>query len=187
MLTFLALKVILKEAYPLNLSKRDTGPKVWVLNMVDYLTKVAEFVVVHTKEASSICRLFYDHWICRYGVPSVVTTDNGTEFQGEFTRMLKRLGINHVFTAVRHPQSNGAVERLNRTMKTNLKTHLHDNPTTWTLALAHMRQAYMNREHAATKYSPNQMLYGFSPRLPVAVRDVVVLGHFWTNPCGACK
>jgi len=67
--------------YPLNISKRDMGPKVWVLNMVDYFTKAAEFVVVHTKEPSNICRLFYDHWICRYGVPSVVTTDNGTEFQ----------------------------------------------------------------------------------------------------------
>jgi len=75
--------------------------------------------------------------------------------------MLKRLGINHVFTAVRHPQSNGAVERLNRTIKTMLKTHLHDNPTNWTLALPHMRQAYMNREHAATKYSPIKCCMAF--------------------------
>jgi hypothetical protein len=148
--------------------------KVWVCNMVDYFTKAAEFVVVETKEPACIARAFYDNWICRYGCPTFVTSDNGTEFHTEFTHMLNRMGVFHIHTAVAHPQSNGVVERLNQTVKTMLKAHHKDHPRDWAAQLPHMRQAYMNRKHSATNHSPNQMLYGFAPRLPVAVHDGLV-------------
>lgn len=79
--------------------------KAWVVLMVDYFTKVAEFVPLYSKEpiarANRTC--LYEGWVCRYGVPGHVTTDNGKEFATEFGHMLARLGVEPITTSVRHP------------------------------------------------------------------------------------
>jgi hypothetical protein len=71
--------------------------------------------------------------------------------------------------AVAHPSANGAVERLNKPIKTILKAHLNDNPTHWKAALATSRSAYVNSVHTAINATPNQMSFGFAPRVPLAV------------------
>ena len=143
--------------------------KTWVVLMVDYFTKVAEFVPVPTKEPTRIASAFWDHWICRYGVPEYVTSDNGTEFAAEFAHMLCRLGVYHIHTAVCHPSANGAVERLVRSFKDMLAKHVNDQPLAWIKAIPSVRMAYMRRLHTATGVSPFQMLMGFMPKLPLPV------------------
>ena len=52
--------------------------------------------------------------MCRFGVPSEVTMDNGTQFDSAgFKDFYHCLGIIVMFASVYHPQSNGAVERAN--------------------------------------------------------------------------
>ena len=54
----------------------------------------------------------------RWGLPEAVTTDNGPQFTSfEFTEFLSCQGIEHRVTSLYNPQSNGGVERFNRTMK----------------------------------------------------------------------
>ena len=112
----------------------------------------------------------YDHWFCRYGIPEYVTSDNGTEFQGDFTAMLERLGIVHITTAVRHPQSNGVCERMVGTFKAKLYKYCDGHPTQWLSYLPRLRYAYMQEVHSATHYTPFEMVYGFSPSHPLPVK-----------------
>ncbi len=56
--------------------------KAWVVLMVDYFTKVAEFGVVFSKGALDVSWSFWNAWVSRYGAPEHVTSDNGTEFGG---------------------------------------------------------------------------------------------------------
>jgi hypothetical protein len=81
-----------------DLSKRKRGEKeldkVYVMLCIDYFTKVAEMTPIDDKLPTTTAHAFYNSWICRYGTPAVVTTDNGPEFLGEFVHMLSRLGIN---------------------------------------------------------------------------------------------
>ena len=58
-------------------SKRKSDLKTWVVLMIDYFTKVAEFAVVYSKEPAQIANVFYSNWVCRYAVPANATTDNG--------------------------------------------------------------------------------------------------------------
>ena len=141
----------------------------WIVIIIDYFTKAAELVAVPSKSADTIARALYNSWFCRYGIPTYITTDNGTEFFGEFTAMLDRMGIVHVNTAVRHPQANGACERLFGTIKRKLYSYCDGHPTDWISYLPRLRYAYMQEIHGATHYSPFEMVYGFTPSHPLPV------------------
>ena len=147
--------------------------KAWIVVMVDYFTKVAELVLVYSKEPLQVAQAFYTGWVCRYGTPPHVTTDNGKEFATDFGHMLARLGVEHITTSVRHPAANGAVERLIKSVKDILTKHINNHSATWLKALPTVRMAYMNRIHSAIKMSPNEMLMGFKPELPLPVADVL--------------
>jgi hypothetical protein len=71
-------------------SGRRNPDRVFVLVMIDYFTKVAEWVPVENKKPMTVARAFYDQWICRYGAPAVITSDNGNEFKAEFAHMASR-------------------------------------------------------------------------------------------------
>ena len=64
---------------------------------------VSEFVLKIVKEAPFPIRSF--------------RTDNGSEFKKHFTSICKRLGIEIKRNPVKHPTSNGKVERLHRTIE----------------------------------------------------------------------
>jgi len=45
-------------------------------------------------------------------------SDNGSQFiSGDFRKFLREVGLDHVRTSVRYPQSNGKIERFHRTLK----------------------------------------------------------------------
>ncbi|KAL0413602.1 UNVERIFIED_CONTAM: hypothetical protein Sradi_1561900 [Sesamum radiatum] len=61
----------------------------------------------------------------RFGIPRVLISDNGTQFQGKaITTWCKELKIQQNFTAVGNPQANGQTEVTNRTILQHLKTRL---------------------------------------------------------------
>ena len=151
----------------------ERSPKHWILIIVDYFTKAAEFVPIPDKSSEIVAHSVYDHWFCRYGTPKHVTSDNGTEFQGAFAGMLQRLGVNHIHTAVRHPQSNGACERLVGTIKRKLYSYCDGHSMHWMSYLPRLRYAYMQEVHSSTRIAPFELLYGFVPRHPLPVH----IGH----------
>ena len=147
----------------------------YVIAMVDYFTKVAELYPVEDKSAMTVARAFYHAWICRYGVPEKLTSDNGSEFQSDFTHMVQRLGIEHIYTSANHPSTNGAVERVNQTIKRMLTSHFNEHPTNWLDSLPQMLFSYMRSPHRSLDFlCPSDMLLGFLPKIPIAVRDVVI-------------
>jgi molybdopterin biosynthesis enzyme len=78
--------------------------KAHIVVMVDYFTKAAEFAVSYSKTPAAVANAFYYTWICRYFVPSHVTSDNGKEFDAEFVHLLATLGIEHVLPVQRTRQ-----------------------------------------------------------------------------------
>ena len=147
----------------------EKNHKAWVIVIVDYFTKVAEFAVVTDHSSATVAAAVYDAWLSRYPTPKKWTTDQGTENKGAFTAMLSRLNIPHITTAVFNPTANGACERLVGTLKRMLSKMIGNHETSWPSVLPHVRAAYMRRIHRATGFSPMQMLTGFSaePLLPL--------------------
>lgn len=85
-----------------RISVPEKPQKAHVVVMVDYFTKAAEFAVVYDKTPAAVAKAFYYSWICRYFVPAEVTSDNGTEFETDFSQLLRRLGVYHVHTSAAH-------------------------------------------------------------------------------------
>ncbi len=73
--------------------------------MVYAFTKIAEFVPIDTK--TPLTQVIYNEWICRFEVPAVITTDNGSEFASVILNLVSRLGIRYIHTSVNHPSANG--------------------------------------------------------------------------------
>lgn len=68
---------------------------------------------------------FREHIITRFDIPKVLITDNGKQFEAqEFQNMYAELKINHCFTFVGHPQTNGLAEVTNRIIKHGVKKRL---------------------------------------------------------------
>ena len=57
-----------------------------------------------------------------------VRTDNGSEFKGVFLRVCEELGVRIIRNPVRHPTSNGKVERLHRTIEEECFWRVHARP-----------------------------------------------------------
>jgi transposase InsO family protein len=66
------------------------------------------------------------------GAPSIVQSDNGKEFRNEIMKNLfKKYSISPRFGRVRHPQSQGIVERANQTLMRRLSKCLHGREARW--------------------------------------------------------
>ncbi len=135
--------------------------------IVDYFTKMAEFCIIGNKEPITTARAFYDSWVCRYSLPAVITTDNGAEWSAAFDHMIQRLGMHHIHTSAMHPSANGAAERIVQSIERILAKLVNNHVDHWESMLPAARQAYVNRVHSATGFSPNHMLFGFQPKVAV--------------------
>ncbi len=67
-------------------------------------------------------------WCLDFGAPRILHCDNGSEFGGEVVAMLARQfpGTQMVHGRPRHPQTQGLVERGNRSVKEVLAKKLQD-------------------------------------------------------------
>ena len=88
--------------------------------------------------------------------PKVVQSDNALEFKTHaLDTLLKELGIHHRFSLPHTPQANGAVERLNRTIKEAIYKLMVQNRTAhWSQYLPRVVADLNDRVHSSTKRRP---------------------------------
>ncbi len=85
--------------------------------MTDAFTKYAEAVAIPDKHAKTVAMEFFVHWICRFGSPIQIHSDNGTEFVNKLNKELfKLLEIKHSTTTPGHKQCNAQAEVFNKAM-----------------------------------------------------------------------
>jgi Integrase zinc binding domain/Integrase core domain len=94
----------------------------YMMTMIDRSTRWLEAVPLANVEAATCADGLIAGWISRFGVPSVMTTDRGTQFASALWSL--RLGIEHRMTTAYHPQSNGLVERAHRQIKDALRARV---------------------------------------------------------------
>nr|GEZ17174.1 reverse transcriptase domain-containing protein [Tanacetum cinerariifolium] len=77
-------------------------------------------------------KFVWDNIVCRFGIPRVIVTDNGTQFVNDpFKGWYESLNIKWMNTAVAHPQANGLVERANKILMEGIKARLGRERVRW--------------------------------------------------------
>ena len=77
------------------------------------------------------------------------------------------LGFHKVNTSAYHPQTDGLVERFNRTLTSMLAKKMEKEGRDWDQHLPYVLFAYRASQQQWTRESPFFLLYGRDPRLPV--------------------
>ena len=97
--------------------------------------------------------------------------DQGREFVNEVADELHSMtGTLQRMTPAYRPQSNGLVERQNRTIKNALVKILNQNPEQWPYVINGVLFAHQVSRHASTNYSPFYLMYNREPVLPVDLK-----------------
>jgi hypothetical protein len=134
----------------------------------DYFTKWTEAIPLKRHTADRVATALIESWIVRQGVPHQIHSDQGREFEGELVKTLaKMLGSQKIRTAPYHAQSDGQVERFNRTVLGMLSAFVNEQGDDWDEHLPYVMLAYRSSVHASTGTTPNMMVYGREANLPV--------------------
>jgi hypothetical protein len=93
----------------------------YVVVAVEYFSKWIEAQPLATITSVTVQKIFWQHIVCRFGVPKAITMDNRTQFDAEaFKEFCEQIGTKIHFASVRHPESNGLVERANGIIMTGI-------------------------------------------------------------------
>ena len=136
----------------------------YCLTCVDRFSRWPEAFPMPDQEAETVARTFYAGWICRFGTPLRVTTDQGRQFESHLFQSLSRLaGVTHLRTTAYHPQANGMVERLHRQLKAAVRCHQNEQ---WTRILPTVLLGIRAAWKEDLKATAADLVYGESLRLP---------------------
>ncbi|KAK9885262.1 hypothetical protein WA026_010760 [Henosepilachna vigintioctopunctata] len=135
----------------------------YCLTMIDRFSRWPEAIPLRDQEAPTVARVFYDHWISRFGVPLRITTDQGRQFESHlFKHLSKVIGSTLIHTTAYHPAANGLVERFHRQLKASLRCH----QTRWTESLPTVLLGIRMSWKEDLDATVAEMVYGQPIRLP---------------------
>ncbi|KAL2231768.1 UNVERIFIED_CONTAM: Gag-Pol polyprotein [Sesamum indicum] len=145
--------------------------KKFIIVAVEYFSKWVEAEAVAKISKKKVINFIWKNIICRFGIPRVLISDNGTQFQGrKITEWCKELKIAQHFTAVANPQANGQTEVTNRTILQHLKTHL-ESKGSWVDELPGVLWAYRTTPRTATGETPFCLVYGTEAIIPAEIGE----------------
>lgn len=139
---------------------RTTSGNQYILVVADCFSKFALLFPIKTAVASTIVRLIETQVFLVFGCPNAIIVDNGVQFRSkEFVGSMDQFGVKIKYTALYHPQANPC-ERINRVLKTMLRSYVSDNHRSWDRYLAQIGYAIRSTQHEVTKLTPNFVVFG---------------------------
>ncbi|XP_067306043.1 uncharacterized protein [Pseudorasbora parva] len=146
--------------------ERSARVHCFALVIVDYATRYPEAVALRNISSKSVADALF-RLISWVGVLKEILTDQGTAFMSRTLRELYGLlGVRSIRTSVYHPQTDGLVERFNRTLKSMIRKFVQNDAKDWDKWLEPLLEPFAVREvpQASTGFSPFELLYGRQPR-----------------------
>ena len=138
----------------------------YILVVSEYTTRYVMTMAMENQTAKTVAKHFVYEVLLKYGAPENVLTDQGRNFLSSLiSEICVQFNIKQIRTTAYHPQTDGLVERFNRTMVDMLATFVHNNPEKWDEYLPFITLAYNSSIHTSTKYSPFYLLFGREPSL----------------------
>ena len=152
----------------LDITTTSSAGNRYILVVSDYFTKWTEAFALPNHQAETVAEKFVAEFVCRWGMPISIHTDQGREFESKlFKGICDLMGGHKTKTCPYHPQSDGMVERFNRTCITMLSAFVTDHKQDWDLHLPFIMAAYRSSIHESTGFTPMKMMTGQEMNLPI--------------------
>ena len=120
------------------------------------------------QEACTVAEILVREVVCCFGVPLLIHSDQGRNFESVlFAEMCRLLGIKRTRTTAYHPQSDGMVERFNRTLEAQLSKFADHNQKDWDLHIPFLLMTYRSAIHDTTGCSAVKPMMGRELKLPI--------------------
>jgi transposase InsO family protein len=140
----------------------------YILVVEDYFSKYAEAYPLPDHTAQTVADIFVTQWVARHGSPLEIHTDQAAEYDSRLYKAIMRLlGIKKTRTSPYRPQSDGVVERLNRTLKGMLSAYVQHDYNSWDEYLPFVLMSYRSTVHESTGCTPNLLFFGRECNLPI--------------------
>ena len=137
----------------------------YLLTIVDRFTRWVEAIPLTDATAETVAKAFVTNWVSRFGVPTMITTDQGRQFESSlWSELMKVMGTHRTRTTAYHPIANGLVERLHRQLKGSLKCL--SSPNNWVSGLPWILLGLRTAVKEDIGHSSAELVYGTTLRVP---------------------
>lgn len=141
----------------------------YILVLCDYATRYPEAVPLRSIDAEHVAEELIKIF-ARVGVPEEILTDQGSNFMSKLlAELYSLLHIHSIRTSPYHPQTDGLVERFNKTLKSMLRKAVDTEGKNWDKLIPYLLFAYREVPQASTGFSPFELVYGRNVRGPLDV------------------
>ena len=140
-------------------------------------SKLKKSVPLSSISPYRVALAFCEHWVFAYGPSSYSISENGGQFTEKFFQhVCNILGIRNLYTTTYHLQTNGQVERFNRTILAGLRKYVQEERKKWDLFSHAVTYAYNTQTHSSTGFSsfelallraPASLVIGNSATVPL--------------------
>ncbi|XP_037396199.1 uncharacterized protein LOC119263809 [Pygocentrus nattereri] len=133
---------------------------------MDYFTRYINLFPLKDQRAITVAQCIFEEYIRHHGIPETIHTDQGRQFDSDLMKQLCRmLGIEKTRTSPYHAQSDGMVERLNRTLKDQLAKYMSQNGT----VICHRLNSLITPVYIQAQGFLLFLAHGREPHLPVDI------------------
>lgn len=142
------------------LTRSNKGNR-YALTIQCELSKYVIVTPIVDKQANTLAKAFVESLILKFGCPSIIKTDMGTEYRNEvFQHICKLLQINHNFSTAYHPETIGSLERNHRCLNEYLRHFINEQHDDWDSWLPYYTFCYNTTPHSEHTYSPFELVFG---------------------------
>ena len=144
----------------------DRNKNLYFHHMIDHKTRFSTVKLVKSKDKEVIVESIFTQWICLFGRPRKILSDNGGEYiNSNVMDMCDKLGVHILTTGAESPWSNGLVERHHALIAQSVTKIREETKCSLQTALAwavHAKNTLSN----INGFSPYQLLLGRNPIIP---------------------
>ena len=134
----------------------------YIITMIDCFSRVIELIATPDTKAVHAAKALYT-WACRYGIPSQIVTDNGSQYANELiTTFCNFMDVDHSLIQAYSHEENGIVERANKEVLRHLRSIIFDKNILqeWGDYLPMVQRIINAQVHESIGVSPIELLYG---------------------------
>ena len=158
--------VVVDSTYQMDLVCMDflslemsSGGYEHILVITDHFTRYAQAIPSRNQTAKTTAKLLFDNFVCHYGFPARLHSDQGRNFESQVIKELCTIAnVDKTRTTPHHPMGNGMPERFNQTLLNMLGTLEEDKTSDWKTYVPPLVHAYN---------SPRYLMFGRHTRLEV--------------------